>query len=272
MPTDGLRLEEVRGFVFDVDGTLVHRGPDGRGRPQPGAREVLERIRASRRPLVLFTNGSHVGSDVIARGLREDGLPVADHEVLTPVESAISYLRRNHRDRPVLPFCTEVIRERIAAAGIPLATGEDAEVVFVAHIDEVEMASLERAARAVIRGAPLLTGSYARAYAGANGPIISRGAMVTAAIAKAGAARPKIVGKPSRAAVAEVSSRLGLPTRELAVIGDDLGMDIALGRLGGSRTVLVRSGISGPIDIGSLPAARRPDAVLDGVGDLLERL
>ncbi len=272
MPTDGLRLEEVRGFVFDVDGTLVHRGPDGRGRPQPGAREVLERIRASRRPLVLFTNGSHVGSDVIARGLREDGLPVADHEVLTPVESAISYLRRNHRDRPVLLFCTEVIRERIAAAGIPLATGEDAEVVFVAHIDELEMASLERAARAVIRGAPLLTGSYARAYAGANGPIISRGAMVTAAIAKAGAARPKIVGKPSRAAVAEVSSRLGLPTRELAVIGDDLGMDIALGRLGGSRTVLVRSGISGPIDIGSLPTARRPDAVLDGVGDLLERL
>ncbi len=144
--------------------------------------------------------------------------------------------------------------------------------MFVAHIDEVEMASLERAARAVIRGAPLLTGSYARAYAGANGPIISRGAMVTAAIAKAGAARPKIVGKPSRAAVAEVSSHLGLPAHDLAVIGDDLGMDIALGRLGGSRTVLVRSGISGPIDIGSLPASRRPDAVLDGVADLLEWL
>ena len=60
MPTDGLRLEAVRGFMFDVDGTLLHRGPDGRGRPQPGALEVLERIRASRRRLVLFTNGSHV--------------------------------------------------------------------------------------------------------------------------------------------------------------------------------------------------------------------
>jgi len=269
---DGQRLDEVRGFVFDVDGTLVQRGPDGRGRPQPGAREVLERIHASDRPFVLFTNGSHVGSDAIARGLREDGLPVADHELLTPVESAISYLRRNHRGRPVLPFCTDVIRERIAGAGVPLASGEEAEAVFVAHIDEVEMASLERAARAVIRGAPLLTGSYARAYAGANGPIISRGAMVTAAIAKAGAARPRIVGKPSRAAVAEISSRLGLPARELVVIGDDLGMDIALGRLGGSRTVLVRTGISGPLDLRRVPARRRPDAVLDGVADLLERL
>ncbi len=269
---DGMRLDDVRGFVFDVDGTLVQRGPDGRGRPQPGAPEVLERIRASGRPLVLFTNGSHVGSEAIAHGLRQDGLPVADHELLTPVESAISYLRRRHPGRPVLLFCTEVIRERLAGAGIPVATGEDAEAVFVAHIDEVDMASLERAARAVSRGAPLLTGSYARAYAGAGGPIFSRGAMVTAAIAKAGAARPKVLGKPSRAAAAEIGSRLGLPTRELAVIGDDLGMDIALGRLGGSRTVLVRTGISAATSIERLPPRRRPDAVLDGVAELLGRL
>ena len=60
-------LDRVRGFVFDVDGTLVHREPDGRARPQPGAVDVLERIRASGRPLVLFTNGSHVRAETIAR-------------------------------------------------------------------------------------------------------------------------------------------------------------------------------------------------------------
>ena len=32
----------------------------------------------------------------MAGGLREDGLPVADDEMLTPVESAITYLRRRH--------------------------------------------------------------------------------------------------------------------------------------------------------------------------------
>ena len=52
------------------------------------------------------------------------------------------------------------------------------------------MAALERAARAVTAGAPLLTGSYARGYAGANGMIFSRGAMVTAAIAKVTGAPP----------------------------------------------------------------------------------
>jgi len=267
-----VRLDDVRGFVFDLDGTLVHRGPDGRARPQPGAVEVLERIRASGRPLVLFTNGSHIGADTIAQELREDGLPVSDAELLTPVESAISYLRRRHPGEPVLIFATEATRGRMAGAGIAAALDEEAEVVFVAHINKLEMEQLERAARAVSRGAPLLTGSYARAYAGANGPIFSRGAMVTAAIAKAAGARPKIVGKPSRAALAEVSARLRLPTSELAVIGDDLGMDIALGRLGGSRTVLVRTGISGAIDREQLPQRERPDAVIDSVADLLEGL
>ena len=96
--------------------------------------------------------------------------------------------------------------------------------------------------------------------------------MVTAAIAKVTGARPTIVGKPSRAAVEEIRTRLGMPTGEIAVIGDDVGMDMALGRMGGSRTVLVRSGISGAAGLDKLPESRRPDAVVDGVADLLEAL
>jgi len=267
-----LRLDDVRGFVFDVDGTLAHRGPDGRAEPQPGAVEVLERIRASGRKLVVFTNGSHVRSETMARALREDGLPVADDELLTPVESAITYIRRRYRDLPALLFASEVIRERMAEAGIGEATGEEAEVVFVAHVDDADLRELERAARAVERGAPLLTGSYARGYAGANGIIFSRAAMVTAAIAKVTGTRPKIVGKPSRAAVEEIRIRLGMPTDEIAVIGDDVGMDIALGRMGGSKTVLVRSGITGAASLAKLPDTRRPHAVVDRVADLLEVL
>ncbi len=269
---DGLRLDEVRGFVFDVDGTLAHRGPDGRAHPQPGAVEVLERIRASGRPLAVFTNGSHVTSETMARALREDGIPVQDHEMLTPVDSAITYIRRRYPDRPALLFAHDVIRERMIDRGIPEAEGEEAEVVFVAHVDDVDLRDMERAARAIARGAPLLTGSYARGYAGANGMIYSRGAMVTAGIAKVTGARPRIVGKPSRAAVEEVGTRLGLPTDEIAVIGDDAGMDIALGRMGGSRTVLVRSGISGGVDLEKLPDRHRPDAVIDRVADLLDVL
>ena len=172
----------------------------------------------------------------------------------------------------MLLFANERVRAYLEQAGLQIADGEDAVTVFVAHVDAVDFEQLERAARAVLGGAELLTASYAPAYAGANGPIFSRGAMTAAAIAKASGAEPTIVGKPSHAALETISDRLGAPTEELAVIGDDLGMDIALGRLGGSRTILVRSGISGAIELDGVPESSRPDAVVESVADVLDWL
>lgn len=269
-----MRLDDVRGFVLDVDGTLVHRAGE-EVHVQPGAPEVLEKIRASGRPLVLFTNGSHAPPETFAADLRAAGLSVSDDELLTPLCSVQTYLRAQFRDGSVLLFGTKAARAYLNGAGVRILDREDpthADTVFVAHPDAVDFAELERAARAVLDGARLLTGSYAPAYAGANGPIFSRGAMLTAAISKATGARPVIVGKPSRAALQTISDRLGAPADELAVIGDDLSMDIALGRLGGSRTILVRSGISSSVELDQVPERHRPDAVIEGVAELLNLL
>jgi HAD superfamily hydrolase (TIGR01450 family) len=268
-------LSDVRGFVFDVDGTLVRRFPDG-VRALPGAVEVLEAIRASGRGLVIFSNGSHMPPEEFARHLRDDGLPVADEEVVTPVRSALSYLRRRHAGAPVLLFAQPTVARLLAREGVDVVRPGDPDgdgpvpgAVLVLHVDDTTIPDLERAARAVVGGARLLTASYLPAYAGANGAIFSRGAMVTAAIAKAADVRPTVVGKPSRAAVREVSDRLGLPSEDLLVTGDDVRMDIGLGLLGGARTVLVRTGITGDMDVSRLPERRRPHAVIDSVEELL---
>jgi ribonucleotide monophosphatase NagD (HAD superfamily) len=157
----------------------------------------------------------------------------------------------------------------MAAAGVPLTDTDEAKVVFVTHVESVDLGAMEVAARAVMNGARLLTANYQRGFWGANGIIFSRGAMVTAGIARVTGARPVVVGKPSRAAVDEVVERLGVPSTEIAVIGDDIGMDIALGRIGGSKTILVRSGMSGAVDLNGIPERQRPHAVVDGVEEIL---
>jgi HAD-hyrolase-like len=81
-----------------------------------------------------------------------------------------------------------------------------------------------------------------------------------------------VLGKPSRAAVAEVANRLNVPSEDTVVVGDDLDLDVALGRLGGARTILVRTGISGQVELDRLPERRRPDAAIDGVAELLGSL
>ena len=268
-----MRLDDVRGFVFDVDGTLVHR--DGEAvHVLPGAREVLARIRASGRPLALFTNGSHIPPSGFAAGLREAGLDVDDDELLTPLSSVRTFLRAHH-GATLLLFGTEAARDYLVASGVRIVDGDQsgrADAVLVVHTDDVDFGALDRAARAILDGARLLTGSYVAAYAGANGPIFSRGAMLTAGLAKVTGRRPVVVGKPSRAAVRTYVERLAAPANELAVIGDDVDLDIALGRLGGSRTILVRTGISSAVDVGRVPERRRPDEVVDAIADLLDRL
>jgi len=266
-------LSSVKGFVFDIDGTLVHReGP--RLHLQPGAVDVLARIRDSGRPFVLFTNGSHLPPRAFAQEIRDAGLDVTDDELLTPLVSVLFYLRTHGHGGSLLAFVNDVVTAYLANAGIPVAGEGDADVgaVFVAHQDVVDFPKLERAARALLHGAPLLTGSYAPYYAGHNGPIFSRGAMVTAALAKVSGAEPIVVGKPSQAAVDAVSDRLGVPIGEIAVIGDDVAMDIALGRLCGARTILVTCGTSGDVDCETLPDEHRPDTVVEGVAALLDWL
>ena len=269
-----MRLDNAGAFVFDVDGTLLRRAAET-VHVQPGAPDVLERIRASGRPLALFTNGSHIPPEAFAEELRAAGLHVTDDEMLTPLRSIQVYLRALGRDVGVFLFSTASAREYLEQVGVRVLDADGAEradAVFVAHPDVVDFARLERAARAVLAGAPLLTGSFVPAYAGADGPIFSRGAMLTAAIAKVTGARPIVVGKPSRAALRTISEQVRVPSRDVVVIGDDLDLDIALGRLGRARTILVRSGISGSVDLSRLPERQRPDAVVDGVAALLDWL
>jgi 5'-nucleotidase len=261
-----VRLDGVEAVVLDVDGTLVHRFGD-EVQVQPGAREVLTRIRASGRRLAIFTNGSHEPPAWFAGNLRAEGLDIADEEMLTPLRSVRAYLRTRRLEGPVLPFATAPAREYLAEEGMHLAGDNGAvETVFVAHADTVDFPLLERAARAIIAGAGLLTASYAPGYAGGDGMIISRGAMTTAALAKASSTRPVIVGKPSRAALRTIEEQVGAGGDRLLVVGDDVTMDVALGRLGGAQTILVASGISGR------PELRRPDAVIGGVAELLDWL
>ncbi len=267
-----MRLDDVKGFVLDVDGTLVHRAGD-EVHVQPGAVEVLARIRASGRPLAIFTNGSHESPAWFAGGLRAAGLDIADDEMLTPLRSVRAHLAGEAIFGPVLLFATGAARAYLAAAGMSVAEdGGPVDAVFVAHADSVDFPLLERAARAVIAGAPLLTASYAASYAGADGPILSRGAMTAAAIAKASSTEPVIVGKPSQAALRTVEEHFGLPASELAVIGDDVTMDVALGRMGGARTVLVATGTTGLVDRDEIREDGRPDAVVGGVAELLDWL
>jgi NagD protein len=83
--------------------------------------------------------------------------------------------------------------------------------------------------------------------------------------------RPDIVvGKPNRLILEAASRKLGLPLDSMAMIGDRLYTDIALGASGEIVTVLVLSGETKRADIPASPF--RPDCVFENLGQVAEWL
>ncbi len=65
--------------------------------------------------------------------------------------------------------------------------------------------------------------------------------------------------------VQSAADRLGVPNREILMVGDDIETDIAGAQLAGMRAALVRTGKFRKLD---LTGPVRPDAILDSVSEL----
>ena len=91
--------------------------------------------------------------------------------MLTPLVSVLFYLRTHEHDGSVLAFVNDVVEEYLAEAGVALAGDDvpDVGAVFVAHQDVVDFPKLERAARALLHGAPLLSRRTTAATRTSNG-------------------------------------------------------------------------------------------------------
>ena len=79
-----------------------------------------------------------------------------------------------------------------------------------------------------------------------------------------------MTGKPSQLAMDFVAARLGLPASEIAVIGDDPKVEIEMAVAGGAIGVGVTSGTTSRAKWAAQGAQRKPDFVIENVGQLLE--
>ena len=119
-------IGELRGFMFDVDGTLVLGDRSGRGyQVLPGAVEVLTELKARSIPFALLTNGSAYPAAVQAPRLRDVGLPVEDWQMLTPSSVTADYLSRAGVER-CLVLGSPGVGHALQEAGIEIVfTGGD---------------------------------------------------------------------------------------------------------------------------------------------------
>jgi len=267
------RLRAARGFVFDLDGTLVLGDRNNQGlAPLPGALEITRWVARRGLPFAVFTNGTTKTPQHLARTLASIGFDLPDYAVLTPASSAVAvFARRGYRR--VLVLGGDGLAGPLHDAGIeavmPDGRPPAVDAVLAGWYPEFTLPALESACHAVWAGARLYSASQSLFFATAGGRSIGTSRAISAMIGSLTGVRARLVGKPSLAALRTAGGRLGVPVADLVVVGDDPGLEVPMAHRGNALAVAVSSGLGGPESYRHLPPERQPHLHLSGVDELL---
>lgn len=266
------RLARVKGFVIDMDGTLVLGDARNQGlRALPGASEFVAHLTANDIPFVALTNGTVRPPRAYIPKLRDAGLILEERNVMTPSSVAADYLSRR-KFRRVMVLGGEGVSAPLEEAGIEIVrppVHEGVDAVYVGWFREFTMEDIEAACEAIWAGAKLFTASFAPFFATAHGRTLGTSRAIIGGITSITGRRAKILGKPSQEALRCASRRLGLAPKDVAVIGDDPELEPAMARLGGAFGIGVTTGVAKYADFAAIPAPRTADLVVDNVGEFL---
>ena len=144
-------LADLRGFAFDLDGT-IWEGP----RLLPGRADLVADLRTAGIGVVFASNCSRYGSGPLARRLEELGIDATATEVLTPFDLVGEEIRRRLGPVPVLVLGTDDLATVLRASGhrpVPAERWQEAQAVVVGVDPDFSYDRLRAAARAVGAGA-----------------------------------------------------------------------------------------------------------------------
>jgi len=267
----------LRGFMFDVDGTLLLSDRSlGGYELLPGAIEVLTTLKDRQIPYVLLTNGSAYVPAEQAAKLRRSGLPVDDAQMLTPSSVTADHMRRAGI-RCVLVLGTPGVGHSLREVGIETVhTGETPsqkiDAVYVGWHPECGMKDIEAACNAIWDGAKLYAASDVPFFATKSGRTLGYTFAILGAIKRLTKAPVLITGKPSLHALRLVAKRLGVPMNTIGVVGDDPLVEAIMARRGGATMFGVTTGTTSADEWRAQPLTRSPHHILTDLRTILDHL
>jgi 4-nitrophenyl phosphatase len=251
------------GLVCDLDGVL-YRGET----PLPGAPEAVRHLRRRGVRLLFCSNNSRPTVAQYIAKLSRMGIEASDDEVLTSaVVIGEELVRRKLEESSAFVVGGEGLAQAVRGAGLSLVEGDEgrhAGLVAVGWDREFTYEKMRLAALAVRSGAVFLATNDDASFPAADGLWPGAGA-VLAAIEVGSGRRAEVVGKPHEPMRRVVAQRLE-GCRRIAVVGDRVETDIAMGRAVGWQTILVLSGVTSAAQARALDPP--PDLILDSIADM----
>lgn len=250
-------LSTVDGLLIDIDGVLTYGN-----QVLPGALETMHALCERDVPHCYLTNSTIYCRYSLLDRLRALGFEVEMEQLLTATYAAARYLREQNA-RSYLPLLLPDAQLEFDGLDVD---EEMPEFVVIGDIGAgFNFSRLNRAFRAILNGAQLIALHKKRLWRTENGLFLDAGAFVVA-LEYASEHNAVVVGKPSERYFQLALDALDLPAERVAMIGDDVEIDVRGAQRMGVRGWLVKTG---RFQRGDLARGIWPDQVLNEIGELL---
>ncbi len=258
-----LRLNDIKQFVLDMDGT-VYLGET----PIKGAKEFVDRAKESGRKIMFFTNNTSKSKKTYFNRLKRMGFDVDESEVYSSGDVMAHFLTTERKGKSVYVVGTPDLESLLENAGVKLSKiGEPADIVVSSFDTTLTYEKLVNACDLIREGSEYLCTHPDINCPTETGFIPDSGA-IAALINLSTGKTPKTLGKPYKETADFIIAKCGCSKNEIAFVGDRLYTDIALGVNNDMTGILVLSGESTLEDVEKAPAAQKPTYVIGSVAEI----
>lgn len=250
-------MTPVQGFLIDLDGVLYIGD-----KPIKGAVDAVAWLAESGFPYLFLTNLTRYNHEHVHERLLEMGFKTAIDQLFTAPLAAAEWLREQKAKKIFL------------VAGADLGpdfhdfeiTDQEPDYVVVGDLGErFDYGILNKAFQMLVEGAELLALQKNRFWR-KNGEIIMDAGGFVSALEFASGKTATLIGKPAEEFFELAAKKLELDKESVAMVGDDLEVDIVGAQEAGLRGILVKTGVYKESLFRKSDVS--PDLILDSIADL----
>nr|WP_230978373.1 HAD-IIA family hydrolase [Georgenia yuyongxinii] len=254
-------MTEIRSWLTDMDGVLVHEGS-----ALPGAPEFIARLTELDRPFLVLTNNSIFTPRDLAARLAASGIPVPEERIWTSALATASFVHQQLPGGSAYVIGEAGLTTALYGAGYTM-TDTDPDYVILGETRTYSFSAITRAIRLVEGGARFIATNPDATGPSQEGPLPATGA-VAALITKATGRTPYFIGKPNPVMIRAALNRIEAHSETTAMVGDRMDTDVLAGMEAGLHTFLVLTGSTEAHDVEKYPF--RPSEVRQSIADLVE--
>jgi len=257
------KLQSIRCYLLDMDGTFYLGN-----RLINGALDFIHYLKDQGLDYLFLTNNSSKDAASYARKIRSLGFNVPDDKIFTSGEATAIFINKHFPNLRVFVVGTNALKSEFTKAGIKL-TEKNPQVIVLGFDTNITYKKIWQICDFVRSGLPYISTHPDINCPTEEGYMPDAGSFIALIDASTGRRPDYIIGKPNPYMTESVMKKTGFGLDQIAMVGDRLYTDIALGQTG-VTTILTLSGETKISDIHNSPY--QPDFIVKDLTDLLKLL